>query len=380
MAFTYTNVTDPTSIGGRLRKTITDAVPDNSYAAAGEAFGGGNLNVAAAKIIGVEVIGQNAFARRFKWQYDSTNKKMVVSEPCPSLVVEEVVTVASNVGTLSKIPAYILGIEVTAGSVTGAFDVLPTGLTPTTTQVAVTFTSGLLTFLSTDAVTSVRVTYIPLGVGPFIEANRVVDEAVVFGSGAGDTFNLANRAALIQYVCNTTATAANRLPAMQPVGEAPGTNQIAVDFNNSGATTITLNAAQDTNTGKVTYWKYSAIGVAFGWTDQADITATSDAIVLPEVLDLGGLFIPGYGTKLVGEATATNKQQRIVGPSGTSAADVAVWNPAKGTITFAGADSITTCEVPYIVLQQSQFANEFAEVAPARDLSSASIRCEVTHY
>lgn len=358
------------------RITPVDITFDSSYLRGGEVLTGGGIR--ANDVTGVQVFGHpSGIPTQYDVRFDRTNKTLKAYKPTAPLRVEEAVTVTSNAGQLACVPGYILSVHVTAGSVTGAFDILPTGLTPTTTQVAVNFTTGAMTFLSGDAVTACKVTYIPLGVGPFIEANRVVDEAVVFGSGAGDTFNLANRAALIQYVCNTTATGANRLPAIQPVGESPSSNQIAIDINNSGATTITNNSGQDTNTGKVTYWKYSAFAEAFGWTDQADISVSSNVITWAEALDLGGILIPGFGTKLVGEATATNKQQRILGPSGAAATDVAVYDPAKGTITFAGGDSITTCEIPYIVMQGAQMTPTWVEVPNGEDLSTLSVRCAV---
>lgn len=349
---------------------------DSSYLAGGEVPTGSGFN--ANRITGIQVMDYYSNPNQtYKAQFNKTTKKFQVFKKSPALRVKETVTVSSNVGTLACVPGYILSVNVTAGTVTGAFAILPTGLVPTTTQVAVNFLTGVMTFLSTDAVTSVDVMYIPLGVGPFIEQNRVVDEAVVFGSGAGDTFNLANRAALIQYVCNTTATAANRLPAMQPVGEAPATNEIAVDFNNSSATTITHNTAQDTNTGKVTYWKFSAIGVQYGWTDQADITVTSNVALLSEITDAPGILIPGYGTKLVGEATATNKQQRIVGPAGAAATDVAVFDPTKNSLTFDAGDSITTVEIPYIVLDSAFFTDVWVEVPSAENLSTLSVQCVI---
>lgn len=339
---------------------------DSSYAQGGEAHG------LPYTVLGAAIIAKNAEARKYNIEYDSTAGKFVVTEPQAPLIVREDVTVASDVATLQKIPGYIIAIEVTAGGVTGAFLPIPVGKTPTTKQVAVNLATGALTFLTADAVTAARFMYIPMGVGPFVEANRVIDEAVVFGSGAGDTFDLANRAGLIQYVWNNTASAANRLPAIQPVGESPSTNQIAIDINNSGATTITNNNAQDTNAGLVTYWKYSPLA-AFGWTDQADIAATSNAIVLAEVLDLGGIVIPGFGCVLVCEDGTTNKQPRIIGPGGTAATDVAVYDPAKGTITFDSGDSIDTCEIPYLVLSAALFDNVHAEVPAGRDLSGVVV-------
>lgn len=357
---------------------------DSSYADDGETVGGLQSNGTAlftpARVFGVEIFGRNAAAMNYDWAYNYSTNKLQAFKPAPGLIVEEVLAVSSNAATLQRVPAYILGIEVTAGSVTGAFRSIPTGETPVTKQVAVTLTTGAMAFLSSDAVTAARVTYIPLGVGPFIEANRVVDEAVTFGSGTGDTFDLANRAALIQYVWNDTASGASRLPAIQPVGEAPGANQIAIDINNSGATTITHHSGQDTNAGKVTYWKYSALS-KFGWTDQADITVTSDAVLFSEVLDLGGIFIPAFGEVIVGETGASaNKQAVMIGPSGSAAADVAVFNPSKNSLTLANADGYGTIEMPYIVLDANTLGNVRAEVPASEDLSGCVLRAWVNTY
>lgn len=375
MALTYSNVGKSDSIG-RRKITVTDVTFDSSYAKNGESFGGSTLNVAAAKVIGVQPIGGNAAAAGYKFHYVTSTQKLQALKPCPSLIVEESVTVSSDAATLQRIPAYILGIEVTAGSVTGAFRSIPTGQTPTTTQVAVTFTTGAMAFLAADAVTAARVTYIPLGVGPFIEANRVVDEAVTLATAG---VNLANRAALIQHVYNSTATGANRLPAIQPVGESPSSNQIAIDIVNSGNTKITPNSAQDTNSAKVTYWKYSALS-NYGWTDQADIAVSSNAVVFGEVLDLSGIFIPAFGEVVVGETGASaNLQARLIGPSGSVGSNVAVFDPAKNTLSLNSGDSYSTIEMPYIVLDAALFSNAWAEVPNAENLSGVTVRCSVLH-
>jgi len=372
MALSYSNIGKPDSLG-RRKVQPTLITFDSSYALNGEAVGasGSTLNISASRIIGVDILGNNTFGNGFKVNYDYTNKKLVVTQPTPSLVVEESVTISSHTGTMAKVPGYILSVHASAGGTTGACDVIPVGETPATTQCAVNFLTGGLTFASADAVTTAKITYIPLGVGPFIEANRVIDES---NAGANDTTrDTAIRAGLVQYFWNDTA---GNLPTLVPVGESPGSGEAACDINNSGATTFTVNAAQDDATFKITYWKYAPLA-AYGWTDQADISITSDAIVVPEALDLAGTLIPGFGVRLVSEATATNKMEKMLGPSGSAAADVAVWNPAKNTFTFANADSLTTCEIPYIVMNPAQFANQFTEVAPATDLSGLVVRANV---
>ncbi len=329
---------------------------------------GGYAHGLAYSVLGAMVIAKNAEARKYNLEFDSTTGKFLVTEPQAPLIVEESLTVASNVATLGKLPAYILAVEVTAGTTTGVFRIIPAGKTPVTTQVALDFTTGILTFLSTDAVTACRVTYIPMGVGPFIEANRVIDEAVTLATAG---VNLANRAALVQYVFNNTASGANRLPKIVPVGESPGSNEIAIDIVNTGNTKITPNSGQDTNAALVTYWKHSAFS-KYGWTDQGDISVTSNAIVLSEVLDLAGLWIPAFGQCIVGETgAAANLQAVLAGPSGTLAANVATLDFAKNTLNLYSSDSYSTVEMPYFVFDPSYFHNVHSEVGVGRDLSGA---------
>lgn len=369
--------------GAKFWRVYKRALLDSSYPSGGYGASGGFApsQFGLKTIRNLQVVGWNGTSGFVSnLAYDYANKKLIalVNSPSPALIVEEVVTMTSNAGRLSRVPGYIIAAEAVAGSVTGAFRVIPTGKTPTTTMVAVNFVTGALATLSTDAVTSMRITYIPLGVGNFTQANRVVDEAVVFGSGAGDTFDLANRAAVIQYIWNDAASAANRLPAIQPVGESPGTNEITIDINNSGASTITNNNAQDTNAGLATYFKYDATWLSnHAWTDDADITITSTtlfAIADDLAVPPQGIFIPGFGCVLVGEATATNKQPRIQGPQGTAGANVALYFPILGKFTFTGADALTTLAVPYVFLnavQNGQAAS--SQVPTGTNLSGVTV-------
>jgi hypothetical protein len=383
LTFTRPNINATFTDFGNFRGTILDVTLDSSYPSGGYSIS--PAKVGFKQIYGAKVLGyrgpSSAILGNLEWDY--LNGKLLAlaaggSAGSPSLVVEEVVTMTSNAGRLSRVPGYIIGVQSIAGSVTGAFRVIPTGKTPTTTMAAVNFVTGAIATLSTDAVTSLLVTYIPLGVGNFTAANRVVDEAVVWGSGAGETFDLANRAAVIQYIWNDTASGASRLPAIQPVGESPATNEITIDINNAGATTITDNAAQDTNTGLATYFKYDATWLSnHQWTDDADITITSTSLFsvaddLP--VPPQGIWIPGFGVIIVGEATTTNKNARIQGPRGVAGANVAVYNVIGGNMALTAGDGYTTFSVPYIFLNSDQNAPAAGQVQTGANLSSLIAR------
>jgi hypothetical protein len=93
----------------------------------------------------------------------------------PRLVIEEVVTVTTHVGTLAHLPAYIVAVDVTAGAATPACHVAPVGKVAPASSVAVDFTTGIMTFNTADAVTSARVTYFPQQEGTiFAKSNMVI--------------------------------------------------------------------------------------------------------------------------------------------------------------------------------------------------------------
>lgn len=303
---------------------------------------------------GIDVLDQNTAGTPFELRFNKGTKKLQAyrKQGLVDMVIEEVVTVASNLGTLANVPAYILAVQATAGSVTGAFKTIPTGATPLTKQVAVTFPTGGLTFLGTDAVTAAKVTYIPMGIGPFIPANQVIDELVTLNSSG---VNLANQASLVQYVYDALDVS-NPRPAIINAAGSPATHQIAINLDNSTNTTLTSNAAQSGHAGaKVTYWKRSAFGAPLGYTAQANIAVSSNAIKLSTVLGIYGIFVPCFGEVLVGLTAGPAFVEEVMeGPSGSVAANVAVYNPALQKLSFNAGDSLANIEAAFI-----SFAAEF---------------------
>ena len=372
MAITITKDRGAGRPSAGVLETPCTLTPDTSYPAGGYTID--PLKFGQRDIQEVRIVGSNGKGNRYKAFWDTETEKLRIFQTAgPSLIVEEAVTVTTHAATLDRVPGYILAVHATAGGTTGICRVIPVGETPATKQVAVNLLTGAMVFATADAVTAAKVTYIPLGVGPFIEANRVVDES---NAGANDTTrDLAIRAGLIQYVWNDTA---GTLPTIVPVGESPSSGECAIGINNTAVTTITVNAAQDDATFKVTYWKHAPL-VQYGWTDQADIAVTSNAVVFSEVLDLAGIFIPAFGQVIVGETGgADNLQSVLLGPSGAVAANVAVFDPAKNTMSFLSGDSYGTIEVPYIVLDAAMLgAGGIVEVDTGRDLSALTFKALV---
>jgi hypothetical protein len=73
--------------------------------------------------------------------------------------ITETVAVSSHVGTLAYLPSSIECVYVTAGTVSGMFDIIPSGVSPAEGEVAVNYATGALTFKAADAVTEASVVY-----------------------------------------------------------------------------------------------------------------------------------------------------------------------------------------------------------------------------
>jgi hypothetical protein len=378
MSLTYSAVNNDNArypLGSKRFFTIRDIVGDTSNPSGGYSITPQAVGLQS-RIDGARMIGLNAAlpAGVGDVQWDQANQKLLIlAGQIPPFIPKEVMSVTSHAGRLAYVPGYIIAAAAIAGGTTGPLRIIPVGETPATGQVAINLVTGACVFAAADAVTSAVFTYIPLGVGPFIEANRVVDES---NTGTNDTTrDLANRAALIQYVWNDTA---GTLPTLIPVGEAPASGEAAIDINNAGATTITVNAAQDDATYKITYWKFSALGVDdFAWADQADITIAStslfafaDDLAVPP----NGIWIPGFGNVLVGEATATNKQAVLVPPGVAGGANIAVYYPTAGKITLTAGDGYTTIEVPSILLNPGVVQPNGGEAPAGTRLTGLSVR------
>ena len=330
---------------------------DSSYPLGGEALTFGSFNT---KPTVVNIPPNSGYS----FEYDRTNEKVKVFTPGKSLIVEEVVTVGTNVGHLKHKPFYILAVEASTGGTTGPCSVIPTGETVATTQCAVDFPTSGLTFYGTDAVTVAKVTYIPLHeTGPFSSVNLVIDEAVTASASKVD---LTYQAAAVQYVWDDTDST---LGGLEPVTEAPtATHYFVIDIDDaSDDTNIDCHADDAGNTLKVTYIKYGTFD-AYQQLGDGDLTLASE-IYSFTTNHYNFLAIPGLGTALVGEATATNVELIWSGPSASVGAGVPVLNFKLNQWDTNESSAITTLSVPIIFLNELANHGAMLEVANAEDLS-----------
>ena len=358
MSATLTKVRDFKFGNGFM--AMVDVALDSSYPAGGEAVSLPLRNIMAAFI--------ESDDDRYRLEYDRSAAKIKVfnNDKLPLLVVEEAVTVASSVGKLEYRPLYIAAVQATTGTVTGAFKVIPKGETPATKQVAVDFETGGLTFKATDAVTAIKVTYIPIRGGGYL-SSVTVDESV---KASASKVNLASRACLVQYVWDDTDGV---LCDLEPSGEAPSaTHKAVVDINDSGKTSIDSHADDAANVLKVTYVPFDQIP-ADCFIDDTDVALSSEAYNFGTDGDYRALVVPGMGCVLVGETGAAANQEAVwEGPGGTAANGVATWNPIKNYILTNQDTALVTTAISWIALDPLRFAGQ--EAPEGTDLSGLTAR------
>lgn len=300
----------------------------------------------------------------------------------PTLVVDEVVTVGSvsDIGVLRHKPAYIVSIEVVdTESVSGAFEVIPTGKTPKTKDCAVTYTTGVLTFLATDDVNVARVTYFPQQVdGMFATSNLVIDEAHTTNE---DSFALTNRAFAVQLVYDSTDSVV--MPII-PQDESPGALEVTIEIvDSSSDTLITKNTAENANDLLITYMKHSGLESGAAVIDDAvDITLTGTD---PEKWNFAtdgsetDLVVPGLGPHIIGEEGTTNQDIRlVVGQSTLLGEDIARWLPETNEIQTQQTGTMTVLMQSWFTVPKSVLQQRGSEAVSGTDLSAVVVRFRAT--
>lgn len=349
------------NVSGNMRHKTFDCDFDSSYPDTGEPL--------TARTLGLNTVVDVQAAPQLGYHvnYDRANARLRAFKQGPAVLTEATGTFTAGVAyTLKNLPGYILAVRGTAGS-TGVKRIIPAGETTGAGQVAINWTTGVCTW-GDAAITAAVFVYIPRGVPGFTTDRLVIDEVVATTTDSG---NLANRAAAICYVWDDSN---NAVLTYVPVGEAPPAASCAVDINNAGNTTITVNAGGTTDSLKVTYLRFAGnpLTTTGAWVDQADRTVTANVVGpgTDQTFDVNGLVLPGFGQVIVGETGgAANLQAILVDAGGTAAANVAVYDHYRNTITFAAGDAYATAEIPLLYLSQELTGSILQEVEDGTDLS-----------
>jgi len=377
MALSVSLVGDWLSSIGSKRMTEGTLTFDSSYLTGGEVLAAADVGLGELDSLVLEQ-GEDGYI--FEWLRTTALTGLVKvrgdagEAAVPAMVVEEVVTVTSHVGTLAYLPAYIVAVDVTAGAATPAAHVCPVGKVAPAGSVAVDYTTGIMTFNTADAVTSVRVTYFPQKSGTIFDPdNLVIDESL---TAAAASVQLANRAFAVQYVWNDTNTAQM---VLEPVAEAPtATGNAVVDIvDGSSDTDIDTHSDDDGDTLLVTYLKFSALPGTGLQINDTDITLNSEVWNFGTDGGISGaLVVPALGTHLVGEETAANQDVPLRGPSGTAGENIATWSPYRNEVVTAQTGTMTTTATPWFMIPNTPIdaVASSAEVDSTTDLSAVVVR------
>lgn len=109
----------------------------------------------------------NQLGYMYQWNEATSNLEVLTANTVTA--INSVVSVTAGTGVsaaLSSIPvANVNNVYITAGDVTGAAVIVPSGSVANSKEVSINYTTGVLQFLVADAVTSATVTYQPRKVG-----------------------------------------------------------------------------------------------------------------------------------------------------------------------------------------------------------------------
>ncbi len=294
----------------------------------------------------------------------------------PQVIVEEVPTLTgttTKAGTLSYKPAYIFSATATVSGTIHAMKIIPSTVTAAAKEIKMNMATGAFTSFA-ETPTVMTFSYIPQQPsGPFAAANMVINE-VITNAAAG--VNSASRAAAIQYMYQTAATAARI-----DFANAGASGKVILDINNSSATTFTSNHADNNDKAAVvTYLKYAGFqqpGIEF--IDQAAVTLTSEAKEYGKTAGdrVAGLVLPGTGTQIQLLQGATYTEAWLAASTATAAAGRVKLEVLKG-MKFTSAETVaaTTMENTPLLFLSSLYTSHhgLAELTNAHAPAATTLR------
>jgi hypothetical protein len=360
---------------GSLRGVSTSVTFDASYATGGESLTPNQLGIG--QIVGDVEISASEDGYTFQW--DATNEKIKVlaSSSIPQLIVDEVVTMTSDVGTLAFPPAYI--VSVVEGDLTQVYNIVGAGkVAVDNVSVAVNFLTGQIDNIAADAPATLKVTYFPQRPGTFFSLeNLVIDEVIV---PLATPVNLAFQAAAIQYVAGDTTPIAF---TYETVGDQPGVGTVVVDIDDGGAgTTLDFHATDVASeaTVTVTYLKAAGLGNEVAQLGDTERAFTSEGLNWLTGSFSGAPFgdnaiaVPGLGTRGHGEeADDTTALWTWTSFEDTDANIIATANYRTNVQVTDNTVAVTKSTMPFIKIQPDAGGGGLVEVNSSTDLSSVTV-------
>lgn len=258
------------------------------------------------------------------------------TQAIPNFVIEEAVTLTSNVGTLAYPPAMIIAATGTISAATKPLKPIPTGVSDANMvaqDIQVDWTNGIVQTKNSDAVSSLKVSYIPQqDSGFFSRSNMVIDEAVTLASGNN---NIANAAAAMSYVYSVAGN--KRLL----FAHASASGKVLVTLGSSATNVIAANVA-DAGSAKVTYLKFSGLPDASSFVAAASISLSSQAKEFGKAAaEKNERVLPATAPFIIGNETTNFLEISLGGPSVTAAVNLAKYDWTINKITTAESSAQT---------------------------------------
>ena len=282
------------------------------------------------------------------WKYDATNNKLKGYRRAPAVVFEEVVTLTNGVGTTRWPMAWPLYAGV--GNV--AVTILPAGMTPVTTTMAVDMhsatpgTRATLTTLASDNYATMTISYITqawdevfqnLVEAETMTAGATTTNGITFTAGTPDIVSFLTAGPfLCGLIVGLNLNGTISTPAPIKKGETAAAGEYALDWTNTdpAATTMKILTTQNWNAATAaitfTYLKKPASGFLNSRFIEEDVNAASSQVY---TLSGGGnieqpLFIgtPGW---MPGPTKASTVGSWPIGPTTMTVGSTTQWQPTN---------------------------------------------------
>lgn len=359
---------------GSLRGASVSVTFDASYLTGGESLTAQMLGLG--QIVGDVEISSTEDGYTFQWDPATETIKVLAPSTIPQLIVDEVVTMTSDAGTLAFPPAYI--VSIVEDGTAQVYNIVGAGkVAVDNVSVAVNFLTGGIVNISADAPATLHVTYFPQRPGTFFSLeNLVIDESIV---PSASKVNLEFQAAAIQYVAGDTTP---KVFTYETKGDQPGAGTVVVDLDDSGETSLDFNATDVSTeaTCSVTYLKLSGTGKevalledierTLGGEDFAWLTDTfADAPFGDEAL-----AVPAFGTRGTGEeAGDTTHLWTWTSFKDTDGPAIATANMRTRVFTTDDGTAITKSTMPWLKVQTG-VGGGLVEINSATNLSAVTVR------
>jgi hypothetical protein len=282
------------------------------------------------------------------WKYDAVNHKLKGYRRAPAVVFEEVVTLTDGVGTTRWPMAWPLYAGV--GNV--AVTILPAGMTPVTTTMAVDMhsatpgTRATLTTLAGDNYATMTISYITqawdevfqnLVEAETMTAGATTTNGITFTAGTPDIVSFLTAGPfLCGLIVGLNLNGTISTPAPIKSGETAAAGEYALDWTNTSpaATTMKILTSLDWNAATAaitfTYLKKPASGFLYSRFIEEDENAASSQVY---TLSGGGnieqpLFIgtPGW---MPGPTKASTVGSWPIGPTTMTVGSTTQWQPTN---------------------------------------------------